>query len=77
MQRTVLFLNMAEEDPTKRQKLAGARRYAAAAGWAVVPITFERSFSRNIPSLLTEYSPVGCICDDDATPMKVSPRCLA
>ena len=74
MQATVLFLNMAEEDPTKRQKLAGARRYAAAAGWDVVPIRFERSFSGNIPSLLAEYSPVGCICDDDATPMKVSPR---
>jgi LacI family transcriptional regulator len=65
---------MAEEDPTKRQKLAGARRYAAAAGWTVVPIRFERSFAGNIPSLLAEYSPVGCICDDDATPMKVSPR---
>ena len=74
MQQTVLFLNMAEEDPTKRLKLAGARRYAAAAGWAVVPVKFDRSFSGNIPSLLAEYSPVGCICDDDATPMKVSPR---
>ena len=74
MQQTVLFLNMAEEDPTKRLKLAGARRYAAAAGWAVVPVKFDRSFSGNIPSLLAEYSPVGCICDDDATPMNVSPR---
>ena len=74
MQQTVLFLNMAEEAPTKRLKLAGARRYAAAAGWAVVPVKFDRSFSGNIPSLLAEYSPVGCICDDDATPMKVSPR---
>ena len=74
MQQTVLFLNMAEEDPTKRQKLAGARRYAAAAGWVVVPVQFDRSSSGNIPSLLAEYSPVGCICDDDATPMNVSPR---
>ena len=74
MQQTVLFLNMAEEDPTKRQKLAGVRRYAAAAGWAVVPVKFDRSSSGNIPSLLAKYSPVGCICDDDATPMKVSPR---
>ncbi len=74
MQQTILFLNMAEEDPTKRLKLAGVRRYAAAAGWAVVPVKFDRSSSGNIPSLLAKYSPVGCICDDDATPMNVSPR---
>lgn len=36
MQAVVLFLNDKPDDPTKRLKLAGVRRYAAAAGWNVV-----------------------------------------
>ncbi len=41
MQQTVLFLNMAEDDPTKRLKLAGMRRYAEAAGQQVVMVHFH------------------------------------
>lgn len=73
MQETVLFLNMVEEDPTKRLKLAGARRYAAAAGWRLVPVKYGRSIREKLPELLAKYRPAGCICDEDATPTRFSP----
>ncbi len=70
----VLFLNDTGRDPTKRLKLAGVRRYAAAAGWNVIPIPQEKSGSKSIPGLLAKYSPVGCICDEDSTPTRATPR---
>ena len=73
MPAVVLLLNYIAEDPTKRLKLAGIRRYAAAAGWTVEPIERRRSKRADIPALLAEYAPVGCICDYDADPMDVSP----
>ncbi len=74
MQQTILFLNMAEDDPTKRLKLAGVRRYAEAAGWNVIPIPQEESGWKSIPGLLAKYSPVGCVCDEDSTPTRATPR---
>ena len=74
MSATVLFLNDRADDPTKRPKLAGVRRYAAAAGWNVVPIKEELSGTRRIPRLLAAYRPVGCICDEDSTPTGATPR---
>ena len=71
---TVLFLNDLADDPTKRLKLAGVRRYAAAFGWEVVPVGWERSNRKSIPALLKEYSPIGCICDEDSKPTKATPR---
>ena len=73
MQAVVLFLNDKPDDPTKRLKLAGAQRYAAAAGWRVVPVDSARSTRAVIPALLAEFRPAGCICDDDGEPMKVTP----
>ena len=74
MNPVVLFLNDTDRDPTKRLKLAGVRRYAEAAGWKVFPIPQEKSGSKSIPGLLAKYSPVGCICDEDSTPTKATPR---
>ena len=74
MQAVVLFLNDRADDPTKRLKLAGVRRYAAAAGWDVVPIKEELSGKRRIPRLLAAYRPIGCICDEDSIPTGATPR---
>ena len=74
MQAVVLFLNDRADDPTKRLKLAGVRRYAAAAGWNVVPIPQERSGRKSIPDLLAKYRPAGCICSEDDSPAGLSPR---
>ena len=74
MSETILFLNDRAEDPTKRLKLAGIRRYAAAAGWDVVSIKEELSGKRRIPRLLAAYCPVGCICDEDSIPTGATPR---
>lgn len=71
---TILFLNDRADDPTKRLKLAGVRRYAAAVGWDVVPIKEEMSGKKKIPHLLTVYHPAGCICDEDSTPTGATPR---
>ena len=40
MSATILFLNDKPDDPTKRLKLAGVRRYAAAAGQQAVTVQF-------------------------------------
>ena len=74
MPAVVLFLNDRADDPTKRLKLAGVRRYAAAAGWNVVPIQQERSGRKSIPGLLAKYRPAGCICSEDDSPAGLSPR---
>ena len=74
MNPVVLFLNDTGKDPTKRLKLAGVRRYAAAAGWNVIAIPQEKSGSKSIPDLLVRYRPVGCICDEDSTPTRATPR---
>ena len=74
MNPVVLFLNDTGKDPTKRLKFAGVRRYAEAAGWSVIPIPQEKSGPKSIPDLLAKYSPVGCICDEDSTPTKATPR---
>ena len=73
MPAVVLLLNYIAEDPTKRLKLAGIRRYAAAAQWHVVSVSYERSNRENIPGLLSHYRPIGCICDEDATPKGFPP----
>ena len=73
MKDRILFLNYVDEDSTKRLKLAGIRRYAAAAQWQVVPVSHERSNRESIPELLSHYRPIGCICDEDATPKRFSP----
>ena len=73
MKDRVLFLNYVDEDSTKRLKLAGVRRYAAAAQWHVVPVSYERSNRESIPRLLSHYSPIGCICDEDGTPKGFPP----
>ncbi len=74
MNPVVLFLNDTGKDPTKRLKLAGVRRYAAAAGWNVIAIPQEKSGSKSIPDLLGRYHPVGCVCDEDSTPTRATPR---
>ena len=74
MQAVVLFLNDRADDPTKRLKLAGVQRYAAAAGWNVVPIPQKRSGRKSIPDLLAKYHPAGCICSEDDSPSGLSPR---
>ena len=74
MNPVVLFLNDTEKDPTKRLKLAGVRRYAEAAAWNVIPIPQERSGWKGITDLLAKYRPVGCICDEDSTPTRATPR---
>ncbi len=74
MQAVVLFLNDKPDDPTKRLKLAGVRRYAAAAGWNLVPVGVARSRREALPALLAKYAPAGCICDEDGTPMDVTSR---
>ena len=73
MKDRILFLNYVDEDSTKRLKLAGIRRYAAAAQWHVVPVSHERSNRESIPGLLSHYRPIGCICDEDATPKGFPP----
>lgn len=73
-QGTILCLNADADDPTKRLKLAGMRRFAAAAGWRVVPVAQRRSRRDGIPALLDEYRPAGCIYDEDGTPLPVSMR---
>ena len=50
MSAVVLLLNYIAEDPTKRLKLAGIRRYAAAAWWTVEPIERRRSKRADIPA---------------------------
>ena len=74
MNPVVLFLNDTGRDPTKRLKLAGVRRYAEAAGWSVIPIPQEKSGPKSISDLLVRYRPVGCICDEDSTPTRATPR---
>ena len=74
MSATILFLNDRADDPTKRLKLAGVRRYAAAAGWDVVPIPQKWSGRKSIPGLLAKYRPAGCICSEDDSPTGLSPR---
>ncbi len=74
MNPVVLFLNDTGKDPTKRLKLAGVRRYAVAAGWNVIAIPQEKSGSKSIPDLLGRYHPVGCVCDEDSTPTRATPR---
>ncbi len=74
MNPVILFLNDTGKDPTKRLKLAGVRRYAGAAGWSVIPIPQEKSGSKSIPDLLVRHRPVGCICDEDSTPTRATPR---
>ena len=71
---TVLFLNDTGKDPTKRLKLAGVRRYAEAAGWSVIAIPQEKSGAKSISDLLVRYHPIGCICDEDSTPTRATPR---
>ncbi len=71
---TVLFLNDTGKDPTKRLKLAGVRRYAEAAGWSVIAIPQEKSGAKSISDLLVRYRPIGCICDEDSTPTRATPR---
>ncbi len=74
MNPVILFLNDTGRDPTKRLKLAGVRRYAAATGWNVIPIPQEKSSSKSLAGLLERYRPVGCICDEDSTPTRATPR---
>ena len=57
MQAVVLFLNDKPDDPTKRLKLAGVRRYAAAAGWKVVVADVAHSRAEDIPVLRSIPSP--------------------
>ena len=73
MTPVVLFLNDSAIDPTKCPKLAGVRRYAAAAGWNVMPIQDSRSGRRSIPGLIAKYRPIGCICDEDSKPTGATP----
>ena len=73
MNPVVLFLNDSAIDPTKCPKLAGVRRYAAAAGWNVMPIQDSRSGRRSIPGLIAQYRPIGCICDEDSKPTGATP----
>ena len=77
MQAVVLFLNDKPDDPTKRLKLAGVRRYAAAAGWKVVPVLHDMSGPKSIPGLLAEHCPIGCIFDADGDPLPIAPRHFA
>ena len=74
MQAVVLFLNDKPDDPTKRLKLAGVRRYAAAAGWKVVVSDTAHSRTADIPPLLAAVHPAGCIFDCDGDPSDVRPR---
>ena len=73
-QRIVLCLNADTEDPTKRPKIAGMRRYAAAVGWTIVPVERKRSRPERIPEVLATYRPIGCIYDEDGTPQRVKMR---
>jgi LacI family transcriptional regulator len=73
-QPLVLCLNADVDDSTKRPKIVGMRRYAAAVGWTVVPIAQGLSHPRNIPELLSTYHPVGCIYDEDASQLPVQLR---
>jgi LacI family transcriptional regulator len=73
MNPVVLFLNDSAIDPTKCPKLAGVRRYAAAAGWNVMPIQDSRSGRRSIPGHIAKYRPIGCICDEDSKPTGATP----
>ena len=74
VKEAVFFFNYREEDPTKRLKLAGVRRYAAAAGWNVAPVECGMSDPKSIRALLARDLPAGCIFDCDGDPSGVRPR---
>ena len=74
MSATILFLNDKPDDPTKRLKLAGVRRYAVAANWSIVPVLRARTGSESISRALAKYHPAGCIFDADGDPSDIAPR---
>ncbi len=71
---TVLYLNYREGDPTKRLKLAGVRRHAAAAGWNVVVADTAHSRAADMATLLAAAHPAGCVFDADGDPSGVQSR---
>jgi len=74
MKPTILYFNYREEDPTKRLKLAGVRRYAAAAGWSVAPVECGMSDPKSIRALIARGRAAGCVFDCDGDPSGVRPR---
>ena len=74
MSATILFLNDKPDDPTKRLKLAGVRRYAVAANWSIVPVSRARTGPESVSRTLAKYHPVGCIFDADGDPSDIAPR---
>ena len=74
MSATILFLNDKPDDPTKRLKLAGVRRYAVAANWSIVPVLRARTGPESISRTLAKYHPAGCIFDADGDPSDIAPR---
>ena len=59
----ILYLGLVDDAPVQKMKLAGARRYADARRWEVVPFEKSDSGPRQIRALLARHRPIGCIAD--------------
>lgn len=70
----ILYLGVLADTPVQEMKLAGARRYAEARGWRIVPIPLADSMPEHVPALLARHRPVGCIveCFGNESPIKPS-----
>ena len=71
---TILYLDMEPEDPSKRMKLAGIRRYAALRGWEVACIARNWKRRLDIRSVLKLHDPLGVVVEGAARKFAYPPR---
>lgn len=63
MLETLLYIDIDENDPVHRRKLAGMRRYAVGRGWRVVGVDTRRSTPQVVLAMLERYRPAGCVVE--------------
>ena len=73
MPETLLYIDIDENDPVHRRKLAGMRRYAAGRGWRVAGVDTRRSTPHDVLAMLERDLPAGCAVEASTNPDSFPP----
>lgn len=72
--KTILYLDMWIGERIQEMKLGGIRRFAAMAGWNVIPVSEEESRPLKLRAVLKRHRPDGVIVECSAAHTDLSPR---
>ena len=72
---TILYLGYNPDEEKHRRKLGGIRRYVRSRGWNLATVPRAECPPENVPALLAETKPDGCVCE--CSPPVPPPRAAA